>query len=84
MLRASIDIGSNTILLLVCRQRDHAWEEILNESEVTALGLDVDKNQKFHPQSVEDSFNALRKYHRLVTGFSMKPEEVIVTATEAF
>lgn len=83
MLRASIDIGSNTILLLVCRQKENSWEEVLNESEVTALGLGVDENKVFNSQSKEDSFNALRKYHRLITSFSIKAEEVIVTATEA-
>ena len=45
--RASIDIGSNSILLLAGEFKDNHFKELLNESHVTGLGRDLDKNQTF-------------------------------------
>ena len=42
-LRGSIDIGSNSILLLVV-DPDQDFKVLANESNVTGLGRDLDKN----------------------------------------
>jgi len=83
MVRASIDIGSNTVLLLVGEVDGLAYKELENESRVTSLGKDLDKNQEFLRQSMEDSFVALREYVDITRKYSIKDKEVIVTATEA-
>lgn len=83
--RASIDIGSNTVLLLAADIQDEPFEysEIFNETHVTSLGKDLDKTGVFHPDSIKDTFNALKDYKSKIESIGMKPEEVIVTATEA-
>lgn len=84
MKRASIDIGSNSILLLAADIQDHKISsELINLSEVTALGKDLDKNSKFIQSSMDDSFAALKKYKNELEKIGLTAEETIVTATEA-
>jgi exopolyphosphatase/guanosine-5'-triphosphate,3'-diphosphate pyrophosphatase len=83
--RASIDIGSNTILLLAAEVNESpfSYKEILNETFVTSLGKDLDKTGVFCENSLIDSFEALSAYKKQVEEFGIRPEDVIVTATEA-
>lgn len=83
MKRASIDIGSNTILLLIVEIHENGFTEIVNESRVTSLGKDLDINKKFIQSSIDDSYSALKEYSELIKGEGISPEKVIVSATEA-
>ncbi|MBT3585121.1 MAG: hypothetical protein HN509_09445 [Halobacteriovoraceae bacterium] len=84
-LRASIDIGSNTILLLAGEysSQDKTLVELANETRVTSLGRDLDKNQAFHPEAIKESHSALKDYFEIVKGLGIDPTNVLVTATEA-
>lgn len=84
MKRASIDIGSNSILLLAAEvEAGKITRELINLSEVTALGKDLDKNSKFIQSSMDDSFAALKKYKEELVKINISPSEVLITATEA-
>lgn len=81
---ASIDIGSNTTLLLAAEVgEDGSFNELLNETRVTSLGKDLDKNGIFRDKSMKDTFKALTEYVDLIKGVGLTPDQVIVTATEA-
>lgn len=82
-IRASIDIGSNSVLLLVARVDQKGLEVLENLSEITSLGRDLDKNREFHPESMELTREALKKYVKRSEELGVKPSEIIVTATEA-
>jgi exopolyphosphatase/guanosine-5'-triphosphate,3'-diphosphate pyrophosphatase len=82
-LRASIDIGSNSILLLVGEFDGSTYKEIRNESNVTTLGRDLDKTGLFHSESMSDSFDVLLEYSNIAKECGVKPENIIATATEA-
>jgi exopolyphosphatase / guanosine-5'-triphosphate,3'-diphosphate pyrophosphatase len=81
--RASIDIGSNTILLLIATVTATELIEIVNETRVTSLGKELEKTGKFQAQPIEDSFQALSEYTKIVKNNGIRPQDVIVTATEA-
>ncbi len=84
MMRSSVDIGSNTILLLAGEVSGHQLlKETANESEVTALGKDLDKNKAFHPVSMADSLEAFRKYKKILESLNLKTSDCLITATEA-
>jgi exopolyphosphatase/guanosine-5'-triphosphate,3'-diphosphate pyrophosphatase len=84
MKRASIDIGSNSVLLLAAEVKDNKIEkELLDESSITSLGKDLDKTGVFHPDSMKATYDALKKYSQLCKENGIKPADVIVTATEA-
>jgi exopolyphosphatase/guanosine-5'-triphosphate,3'-diphosphate pyrophosphatase len=82
-IRASIDIGSNSVLLLIADVSHGKLKEILKRSEITALGKELDKNKSFHPESMEATYNALKSYAEDCDTHGVPREKVMVTATEA-
>lgn len=85
MKRASIDIGSNTVLLLIAdvNESGELISELENESRVTSLGKDLDRTGVFREQSMKDTYLAFLDYQKLIKKYGVLPERVIVTATEA-
>jgi len=83
MLRASIDIGSNTTLLLIGDVVEGNLSELENESRVTGLGRELDKNKTFLEIAMEDTSKALTEYVELIDKHNIQRSEVIMTATEA-
>jgi len=86
VIRASIDIGSNSVLLLAAEinpETKNISKEILNLSYITSLGKDLDKEKKFHPDSMKATYEALADYKKQIEKIKIKPRDVIVTATEA-
>ena len=85
MRRASIDIGSNSVLLLAVEldEKGEIKQELLNESFITSLGKDLDITKKFHPDSMQATYEALNEYKKLLDKIKFPINEVIATATEA-
>lgn len=85
MIRASIDIGSNSVLLLAVELNDKGEikNELLNESFITSLGKDLDVTKKFHPDSMQATYEALSTYKMLLDKIKFPTSEVVATATEA-
>lgn len=86
MIRASIDIGSNSVLLLACDFDDQTGiirNELLNLSYITSLGKDLDKTKQFHPDSMKATYEALKDYRDQLLKIGFSPEATIATATEA-
>ena len=81
--RASIDIGSNSVLLLIARIEDGNLKELLKRSEITSLGKELDKNKEFHPESMDATFDVLRSYALDCEKLGVTPDKIIATATEA-
>ncbi|MBC7713785.1 MAG: hypothetical protein H7177_10630 [Rhizobacter sp.] len=84
MRRASIDIGSNSVLLLAVELNDGIiTTELLNESFITSLGKDLDVTKKFHPDSMKATYEALAEYKKLLDNINFPVHDVVATATEA-
>ena len=83
MLKASIDIGSNSILLLVAEVNEGKLYEKRSEARITGLGKNLDQSQEFNEQAMNDSFAVLEEYREIVREYGLTPEEATVTATEA-
>lgn len=82
-LRASIDIGSNSVLLLIADFTNKNFKEISKQSHITSLGRDLDKNKAFHLDSMELTFEAIEAYVKECDQYNIPREEIIATATEA-
>src|SRR5690554_402477 len=83
-LRASIDIGSNSCLLLVGEVLDGKVIKILeSHSYVTGLGRELDINKSFLKTSMDETFEALREYSQIVEKHNLDPKNIVATATEA-
>jgi exopolyphosphatase/guanosine-5'-triphosphate,3'-diphosphate pyrophosphatase len=84
MIRASIDIGSNSCLLLIANiDEDGSIETLESEARVTSLGKDLDKNKLFLKKSMEDTYSAFKEYLGILRRHNVDPEDVVVSATEA-
>ena len=82
-MKASIDIGSNSVLLVAGEFQSGKFFKDLDLSHVTGLGKGIDKTKEFAPESMEKTFKALSEYREKIKAFEIRPEEVMVTATEA-
>jgi exopolyphosphatase/guanosine-5'-triphosphate,3'-diphosphate pyrophosphatase len=82
-LRASIDIGSNSVLLLIADYTHGTLKEILKRSEITALGRDLDENKIFNSESMDATYIALKSYAEDCDRVGIPRENIIATATEA-
>lgn len=81
---ASIDIGSNTTLLLIVEQGDKSGVAVLHdESTVTGLGRGVRKTLEFSDEAIEETCNCLKSYAITLDSYDLSPADVVVTATEA-
>lgn len=86
MRRASIDIGSNSVLLLLAEVdslTNTITEEILNVANVTSLGKGIDKNHAFLEERMQVTFDVLKEYKELLEKQDFPIDAVLVTATEA-
>jgi exopolyphosphatase / guanosine-5'-triphosphate,3'-diphosphate pyrophosphatase len=82
-IRASIDIGSNSVLLLIANVSHGKLKEIAKRSEITSLGKELDKNKAFHADSMAATFDALKAYGEECDRHQIPREKIIATATEA-
>lgn len=82
MIKASIDIGSNTILLLIAQIKD-TFEVLENHSTVTSLGLGLDIDGAFTEESMKVSADTLASYVQICKKYNVQAPEIVVTATEA-
>lgn len=59
---AAIDIGTNSVLLLIAERRDQGVEAVLERAEITRLGQGVDATRRLAPEAVERTLATLSRY----------------------
>ncbi|MBF0311853.1 MAG: hypothetical protein HQK50_04375 [Oligoflexia bacterium] len=82
--RASIDIGSNSTLLLISNQDDITNPLAQkNFSSITMLGKGVRECKQFSQESMEKTYQCIKTYCEIIQEHSIPKEQVVITATEA-
>jgi exopolyphosphatase / guanosine-5'-triphosphate,3'-diphosphate pyrophosphatase len=81
MRKAVIDVGSNSVLLLVAEQMAHGWEPVLETSEVTALGEGTKESGLLQPDAIARTLEALEKAARKAR--DLHAENVLAAGTMA-
>lgn len=79
-MRASIDIGSNSVLLLVV---DDAGAVVHDEARVVGLGKGMGERGVFRPDRMDATLAALKDYARIAASHDVPPEKVRAVATSA-
>lgn len=60
---ASIDVGTNTVLLLVAERRpDGGFAPLVERAEITRLGRGVDRTGRLDPAAIRDTVSVLARY----------------------
>ena len=78
---AVIDIGSNSVRLVIYRIDGRALWTVYNEKVVAGLGKDLTGSGRLSPDGVEAAIWALRRFRAVLEGW--KAEEVTIAATAA-
>lgn len=84
MITASIDIGTNTVLLLVAEIRDGTIRSVVEKQRVPRLGKGVDESKTLHPESMRRVLSVLNEYREfLEENYPEAVKNTMVTATSA-
>ena len=78
---AVIDVGSNSVRLVIYRVDGRALWTIYNEKVVAGLGRDLTGSGRLSPEGVEAAIGALRRFRAVLDGW--KADEVTTAATAA-
>ncbi|MDQ6961280.1 MAG: Ppx/GppA family phosphatase [Mariprofundaceae bacterium] len=82
MIRAAIDIGSNTVRLLIARIKDHRIQERLYYQHIiTRLGQDLHQTGKLSNEAMQRTNDAISTFKQHINHF--KNIEICATATAA-
>lgn len=80
---AAIDIGTNTVLLLIAKYEGQKIEVIHEEQRIPRLGKGVDRDRNLSTEAMDRVVEALRDYRRIIDHYYPQVESTIVAATSA-
>lgn len=83
IVKASIDIGTNTVLLLVAEVEVDALKVIEEQQRIPRLGAGVDESQNLSGSAMQRVIKALQEYQLIVQKRYPEADQIIVTATSA-
>ncbi len=82
MRKASIDLGTNTALLLVAEVEGGAVRTVVHDqTTMVRLGQEVDRTRRLHPDAIARTLGCLRGYAARAAALGVKPSEVVGVAT---
>lgn len=59
---AAIDVGTNTVLLVVAEVRDGRLEPVVERAEITRLGRGVDASGRLAPEAIRETVEAMGRF----------------------
>jgi exopolyphosphatase/guanosine-5'-triphosphate,3'-diphosphate pyrophosphatase len=82
MLKASIDLGTNTCLMLMAEVESGYVKMVLGDyARIIRLGEGVDKTRRLQPDAIERTLTCLNEYRRIISQSGVSPGDVICVAT---
>jgi exopolyphosphatase / guanosine-5'-triphosphate,3'-diphosphate pyrophosphatase len=78
---AAIDVGTNTVLLLVAERRGTAFVPLLERAEITRLGRGVDASGRLDASAIRDTVAVLAEYARQAR--ALGAADIVCVATSA-
>ncbi len=82
MLRASIDLGTNTCLMLIAEVESGQVKKVLGDyARITRLGEGVDKTRRLRLDAIERTLGCLTEYKEIVSNAGISPGDVVCVAT---
>src|SRR4051812_25658473 len=78
---AVIDVGSNSVRLVIYRVDGRALWTIYNEKVIAGLGKDLTASRRLSSEGIEAAVGALRRFRAVLDGW--KADEVTACATAA-
>ncbi len=82
-MKAAIDIGTNTVLMLIAEENGEGLKVFHEEQRMPRLGKGVDVNKALSDESMERVITAIKEYKNILSSQFSTVTEVTVTATSA-
>lgn len=82
-MKAAIDIGTNTVLLLIAEENEDGLRMLHEEQRMPRLGKGVDVNKTLSEESIGRVITSIKEYKNILSTQFAKVTDVIVTATSA-
>lgn len=82
-MKAAIDIGTNTVLLLIAKYKNGVLKPVYEEQRIPRLGKGVDGDRMINKEATERVLSALFDYKALLEQDYPEVNEVVITATSA-
>lgn len=83
MIKAAIDIGTNTVLLLIAEVNNGGIKVLHEEQRAPRLGKGVDAERAIHAEAASRVISVLNEYKMLLNTRYAEAKSIIVTATSA-
>jgi exopolyphosphatase/guanosine-5'-triphosphate,3'-diphosphate pyrophosphatase len=85
VIRASIDLGTNTCLLLIaeCDEKGQVTRIVSDNSTVVRLGEGVDKTRQLQPQAITRTLTCLKTYVKICRDHGVEPSRAICVGTSS-
>jgi exopolyphosphatase/guanosine-5'-triphosphate,3'-diphosphate pyrophosphatase len=83
MLRSSIDLGTNTCLLLIaeCDGAGRVTRVSSDHNRIVRLGQGVDRDRRLHPDAIGRALSCLSAYSGFVRDAGLRPSDTVCVAT---
>ncbi len=75
-----VDLGSNSVRLVVFEGKSRNPVTIFNEKAVVRLGRGLENTGLLNPDGVEQAVLLMRRFHAVARGMGASPFEVLATA----
>lgn len=79
-LRASIDVGSNTLRLLIAEVRDNRIIDVYSDRKITRLGDGIDSSGRLWDKNMEGSLNALKGFSAVIAKYGVADIRAVATS----
>jgi exopolyphosphatase / guanosine-5'-triphosphate,3'-diphosphate pyrophosphatase len=83
LIYSSIDIGTNTVLLLVAERNDDAIQILSEQQLIPRLGQGVDKHRNLSEAAMERTTDALLEFQQVLELFDSESIRPLITSTSA-
>ncbi len=77
---AALDVGTNTVLLLVAEARGKAFAPVLERMEITRLGRGVDRTGRLADEAIEDTAGAIARFAAEARGLGAQGIACVATS----
>lgn len=80
MLAASIDIGSNTIRLLIGNVEDNSIEHVCSERKITRLAEGIDQTGRLRERNMQASLAVLKEFSSIIVRYGVTYLKAVATS----